>query len=375
MLSVEKIDTQNQKHVRRFLDLPFRLYRDTPLWVPPLRSDIATMLDRKKHPLYEHSDADFFLVSDGKRDVARVAMVENRPYNRYHETRIAQFYLLEFEEDAEALARLFDAASAWARARGLEYLVGPKGFGPADGYGIMVEGFDKRPMMTMMKYNFPYYPPMLEALGFQKEVDFVSCYLSPERFRLPDRVRRIAERVKARGSLQVKQFKDKRELKSWVQRIGKAYNQTFVNNWEYYPLTQRELDFVFNTLIMVADHRLFKVILHEEEVVGFLFAFPDVSHALQRARGRLTPWALVDLLRELRRTRWIAFNGAGILPEFHGMGGNALLYAEVDNSMRDFNFEHAVLCQVAESARQMRNDLENLGGLPYMNHRVYRKAL
>ncbi|MCX8024306.1 MAG: hypothetical protein N3A60_03795, partial [Thermanaerothrix sp.] len=93
----------------------------------------------------------------------------------------------------------------------------------------------------------------------------------------------------------VKSFETKSELRQWAKKIGKAYNETFVNNWEYYPLTEREVDFVVDTLITVANPRLIKIILSKDKVVGFLFGFPDVSEALQRARGRLTPWAIVDL--------------------------------------------------------------------------------
>jgi hypothetical protein len=130
-----------------------------------------------------------------------------------------------------------------------------------------------------------------------------------------------------------------------------------------------------DNLLTVADPRLIKVIAHNDEAVGFLFGFPDLSAALQRARGRLLPFGLVDLLLEMRRTRWVALNGAGILPEFQGRGGNALLYAEMENTIREYHFEHADLTQVAETAEQMRADLINLGGKAYKNHRVYRKAL
>jgi hypothetical protein len=132
---------------------------------------------------------------------------------------------------------------------------------------------------------------------------------------------------------------------------------------------------VVDNLLLVADPRLFKIITHDAEVVGFLFAFADVSAALQRARGRLSPWAIVDLLRETRRTRWVAINGVGILPEFQGQGGNALLYAEMEKTLREFPFEHADFTQIAETAAQMRKDLESLGGRPYKNHRVYARAI
>ncbi len=375
MINIRQIDTQSKAQVRRFLRIPFRLYAGHPQWVPPLLTDVRTQLDRQKHPFYEHSDADFFIAVRNGRDVGRIAALENRRFNEYHGTRQAQFYLFECEDDQEAVTALFERVFEWAQDRGLNQIVGPKGFGALDGYGLLVEGFEHRQMMTMMNYNYDYYPRLVEALGFQKEVDFVSCYLNIDTFHLPERIHRIAERVQQRGSLTVRRFRSKRALLKWAGRIGEAYNQAFVDNWEYYPLTEREIDFLVSNVLMVANHRLIKLITHWDRVVGFLFAFPDVSSALQRARGHLLPLGLPDLLLEMRRTQWVALNGAGILSEFQGRGGNALLYSEIEKSIREFNFQHADLTQVAETAVQMRNDLVNLGGKPYKNHRVYIRHL
>lgn len=375
MLSIEKIDTRNRSQVRRYINIPFRLYKDHPQWVPPLYLDAELQLNRDRHPFYEHSTADFFIASRQGKDIGRIAALENRHFNEYHGTRQAQFYHFDCENDPEAAAALFSAVFDWARQRGLDTVVGPKGFGVLDGYGILIEGYEHRQLMTMMNYNYPYYRTLVEAQGFTKEVDFVSCYLNSQAFRLPERVHRIAQRVQERGTLRVQRFRTKSDLKAWAPRIGKAYNQAFVNNWEYYPLTEREIQFILDNLLTVADPRLIKVIAHNDEAVGFLFGFPDLSAALQRARGRLLPFGLVDLLLEMRRTRWVALNGAGILPEFQGRGGNALLYAEMENTIREYHFEHADLTQVAETAEQMRADLINLGGKAYKNHRVYRKAL
>lgn len=375
MLTIEKIDTRNRAQSHRFINIPFRLYARHPQWVPPLLVDSEMQLNRRKHPFYEHSDADFFIAVRDGRDVGRVAALENCHYNQYHHTRQAQFYLFDCEDDLEAASALFERAFEWARARGLDTLVGPKGFGALDGYGLLVEGFEHRQMMTMMNYNFAYYPRLVEAMGFEKEVDFVSNYISAETFHLPERVHRIADRVRERGSLQVLRFRNKKELIAWAGRIGKAYNAAFVNNWEYVPLTDREISFLVDNLMMVADPKLIKIIVHGEDVVGFLFAFPDVSAALQRARGHLFPFGLPDLLLEMRRTKWVALNGAGILPEFQGRGGNTLLYSEMEKTISEFRFEHADLTQVAETAVQMRKDLENVGSKAYKNHRVYFRRL
>lgn len=376
MLAIEKVDTGIKSQVRRFVELPYRLYENTPQWVPPLLIDAYTYLNRKKHPFHDHSDVDFFLAVRDGRDVGRISAIENKPFNNYHNTKKADFYLFDCEDDLEAATALFDTVSDWAKARGLDRLVGPKGMGPLDGYGVLVFGHEHRQTMTMLNYNHPYYENLVEAQGFVKEVDFVSCFLPADKFQIPERVERITRRVMERGGLEVKKFKNKKELVSWAPRIGKAYNDAFVNNWEYYPLTQREIDFVVENIMTIADHRLIKIIVHGEDVVGFLFAFHDVSAALQRARGRLFPFGLLDILLELRRTDTVAVNGMGILPEFQGHGGNAMLYSEMGHTLFDFKqFTHVEMTQVAETTGQMRADLKNLNGVEYKNHRVYRKVI
>jgi hypothetical protein len=375
MLTIEPINLQDKRQVRRFVDLPGLLYQNHPQWVPPLRLDVELMLNKQKHPFYEHSDADFFIAARDGHAVGRIAALVNRRFNDYHRTRQAQFYLFECEEDQEAAGALFEQVFAWARARGLNKVIGPKGFGALDGYGLLVEGFEHRQMMTMLNYNYPYYPRLVENLGFRKEVDFISCYLGAAAFNLPERIHSIAERVQKRGTLQVKRFKDKAELKAWADRIGRAYNAAFVNNWEYYPLTEREIKFILDNILVIASPKLIKVILHDDQVVGFLFGFHDVSAGLQRARGQLFPFGLLHILWELRRTKWVALNGAGILPEYQGRGGNALLYTEMEKTIKDFGFEHADLTQVADTAVQMRSDLVNLGGKLYKTHRVYARDL
>jgi len=173
----------------------------------------------------------------------------------------------------------------------------------------------------------------------------------------------------------VKSFSGRKELLSWADRIGKAYNQTFVNNWEYYPLTDREIKFAVDGVLTIADPKFIKIILYGDEVVGFLFAFPDVSAALQRHGGKITPWALLDILLEMKRTRWVSLNGVGVLPEYHGRGGNALMYYEMQKTISDFHFDHAEQTQMADTAVQVRKDMETLGAKIYKVHRIFHRQI
>lgn len=376
MITIHKIDLVNKKEVARFIQVPFDLYAGHPQWVPPFIVDVKTMMNPDKHPYYEHSGAEFFIAEMDGKVVGRIAALENKPFNAYHDAKDAEFYLFESVDDQEVANALFETVFEWARARGLNKLVGPKGFGPLDGYGIQIEGFEHRQMMNMMNYNYPYYRDLVENLGFTKVVDFVSSYVQPQNFQLPEKVRKAAKIAKKRGTFEVVNFKNKGHLKQWAGRIGQAYNKAFIDNWEYYPLTQKEIDFVVDNVMTIVDPDLIKIIAKDGEVVGFVFPFPDVSAAMQKNGGKLGPFAILRLLGEIKRTKWISFNGVGILPEYQGLGGNAIMYAELEKSMhQNAQFIHSELTQVAETAVQMRKDLLNLGVQFYKNHRVYQRDI
>ena len=376
MLKIEKVDLSSKKQIKDFVQFQYELYKGVPQFCPPFRNDVELMLNKQKHPFFEKSEGDFFVAKINEKIVGRIAVLVNHPFNEYHKTKKGQFYLFECINDQDVANALFEAAYTWCKERGLNELVGPKGLSAFDGYGILVDGFEHRQMMIMMNYNFNYYPILLETAGFEKEVDFVSCYVKADEFKIPEKVKEVSRRVQERGKFKVLTFRNKRQMiKDWADKIGKAYNDTFVNNWEYYPLSDGEIKLLVDNLMIVADPKLFKIITYEEKLVGFLLAFPDISASLQRHNGKLTPLSIIDMLLDLKKTKWVAINGAGVLPEYHGRGGMALLYDEMEKTIRNYGFVHGEMTQVAESAVQMRRDLLNLGGQPYKNHRVYRKSL
>jgi GNAT superfamily N-acetyltransferase len=335
------------------------------------------MMDEKKHPFYDHSISEFFLAKRDGKVVGKLSMLINRPFNEYHGTKDSEFYLFDCIDDQEVANALFDHATRWTLDHGMNRIVGPKGYGPLDGYGIQVEGFEHRQMMNMMNYNYPYYQRLVENYGFVKEVDFVSSYAKLSEFILPEKVKKAIEISKKRGSLTVKSFKTKKEILAWKDKLRDAYNKSFLKNWEYYPLSDRELKFVVDNAIGFVIPEIVKFILDKDgETVGFVLPFPDASAAMQKNKGKLGPIEILRLMRELKRTEWLDFNGIGILPEFQGMGGNALLMEALESAARSQpRFVHAELTQVAETATQMRKDLANLGVRFYKNHRVYKKEL
>ena len=211
-MRILQLDLSNKRQARDFLALPFSIYRDIPQWVPPLLTDERLRLTPKRFPFYKHSHAGFFLALDGTRPIGRLAVLDNRNYNDYNRESTAFFYLFECEDNLEAATGLFDSAFAWARARGLTKILGPKGFTPMDGFGLLVKGFERRPAFGL-PYNPAYYIPLIEAQGFVKAGEAVSGYLGAD-IQFPPRIHELAERIASRRGLRIARYAKRSDLRA-----------------------------------------------------------------------------------------------------------------------------------------------------------------
>ncbi len=332
------------------------------------------ILDRR-HPFFEHSDGAFFLAEMDGRAAGRIAVLEPRRFNEYRKRRDARFYFFDCRDDAAVAGALFAAAAEWARSRGLSRLIGPQGFSGMSGGGILVEGFQHPPAMTMMGYNHPYYGKLAENSGFRKYKDFFSAWLDGAAYTTPEKIARVADITLKRGGFRVAAMRTKKDLAAMAAEIGRIYNESWEDHDEYCPLTEKELSRLASGLLLVSDPSLIKVILKGDDVAGFCLAFPDLSDALRAARGRLTPFSMLRLLAEKKRTRRYIINGIGILPRYRNTGGTAVIYRELERTLKSRNVLGADLTQIAETTVLMLKDMETLGGRVYKTHRVFQMDL
>ena len=372
-MELVQVDTNNRTQVRQFLRLPFDLYRDVPQWVPPLAPDAQRMLDRRRHPFYRQSDAAFFLAVDDGRAVGRLAVLDNADYNAFNHERTAFFCLFECVDEAGIAAALFDAAISWARTRGLHRLIGPRGFSVFDGLGLLVRGFEHRPAFGL-PYNLPYYPDLAEAVGFVGTEDIVSGYLAAETA-FPERIHRLSELVQQRRGLHIARCRNRRDLRAIIPKLKDLYNGALGSGSGGVPLTAEEVKGIADQMLWFADPRLIKIVMKGDEPVGFLFAYPDVSAALQRSQGKLFPTGWFHLWRELKRTRWINVNGAGIVEQYRGLGGTAILFSEMHKSVVEGGYLYADLVQIGLENDKMQRELQGLGIDFYKTHRMYQRLL
>ncbi|MBN1579235.1 MAG: hypothetical protein JXA89_00935 [Anaerolineae bacterium] len=373
-MQVHKIDTTQRRDVRQFIRFPFELYQDCPQWVPPIVPGMRTALNRKRSPFYRYSDADFFVAVQGEKTVGRIAAIDNRLYNDYHRSQTAFFYYFDAVDDQQVTDALLNAAFDWAQRRGLTDILGPKGLLRFDAHGVLVDGFEHRPSVGV-PYNFPYYDRLIKDAGFHKELDYYSGHITAD-YELPERLIRIADKIKQRRGFTIKTFRNKKEMWAFFPHALKIYLEAFKQVPGYYPVSEDEMRVLFERVVSIAYPDMVKLVMKGDEAVGFVISYPDVAAALQQCQGQLWPLGWIHLMRERKRTKWVTFNGVGLLPEYQGMGANAILYVELGKTLHDYQrFEHGDYVQVAESNLQSFGDASTMGFPMYKTHRIYRREL
>jgi hypothetical protein len=369
-----QIDLTDKKQVQEFLALPFRIYRDIPQWVPPLQNDERLRLNPKRYPFYKHSNAVFFLARENARTIGRLAILDPFLYNEHNHEQTAFFYLFECENDPGAASELFSEGSGWARSRGLTKMIGPKGFTALDGLGMLTKGFERRPALGQ-PYNPSYYPELVESLGFEKTNEIVSGYLG-ENIQFPERIHELAARIQERRGLHIARFQTRGELRAALSHLKALYNGALEGTSGSTPITDEEIRTLADQMLWFANPNLIKIVMKDKRPVGFLLAYPDISAALQKTKGRLFPLGWATILHELRTTDRININGAGMIEEYRGLGGTAILYSEMFKSVvENPHYRHAEVVQIGLENDKMQREMENFGVEFYKMHRMYQKNL
>ena len=372
-MQVRKINTTKPSDRNKFIRFPFKIYADNPYWVPPIQGDMEFVMNRKTYPFYKHSIAEFFIAESEGDVLGRVAILQNKNYCDFHKEKIAFFYYFDSVDDLQVSNALLQSASDWARSNGLDTILGPKGFMRSNGFGVLIEGFDKLPALGV-PYNFPYYENLLTQFGFQYYTDHISGYIVPSDG-LNEKLFTTADRIKDQGNFRVLNFDKKSQLRAWIPEIDRVHHDAFKDNPNFYPSTKEEFDIMAKNILRVATPKLIKIVLKDEQLAGFMLAYPNICPALQKTGGRLWPFGWITILCEMKATKRIDLNGVGFLPQYQGRGANILLYAEVERALRAYQGEFGDLVQVDVRNFRSKSDMETIGVKWYKTHRTYTLSL
>lgn len=371
-IAVRVVSVRDRHDFQQFLQLPWRIYRNDPLWVPPLLFDQKQLLNRRKHPFHRHAEVEYFLAWRGEEVVGRIAAIVNRQYVEFHEEVTGFFGFFESIDDHEVASALLTTAEQWVAARGMRQMRGPMSFSTNEECALLIDGFDSAPAV-MMPYNPTYYPQLLEGSGYVKAKDLLA-YLVDGTVPPPPRLVSGVERLLQRQNIVIRPFNLKR-FKQEVEKLTAIYQSAWERNWGFVPMIQAEVDNFADQMKWVANPNLCLLAEIDGEAIGFALALPDYNQVLRHMNGRLFPFGLFTFLWYRRKISTARVLILGLKPGFRRRGIDAMLYLRLWQEAPKNGYPIVECSWILEDNWDMRRALERMGGRLYKTYRVYEKQL
>jgi hypothetical protein len=360
--------------VQEFIELPFRLHSSSPQWVPPLRLERHAFLSRRVNAYFRHADARLFVAERGGRVVGRISAQIDHHYNEFHRTRWGMFGFLELEDDPEVFAALLATAEEWLRARGIEHMVGPFDFSMNDEAGVLIEGFDREPMIRQ-PWHPPYVQRLCEDAGLTKAVDLLMWEIAiSDRPSVRPAVFEIAHRARERHGMTVRHM-TRRSLRRDLDLFAEVYNAAWADNWGFVPYSKEDLDAYAIDLQLVFDEKWFMVAeTRDGEVAGVAMSPLDVNQVLRRMQGSLLPTGWWHWVRRQQVIDRIRVGFLGVKPEYVHTGVAAMFYVEHFDCAVGANQVWAEMGWILET-NPINKGMKALGGRIVKRYRVYERDL
>ena len=365
----------NRRQLNAFIRLPWRLYAQDPLWVPPLK------LERRLHfsslnPYFAHSRWQGWIAWQGDRPVGRISAQVDELHRRHYGVRSGHFGFLECENNPDVMRALVAECENWLAQYQTEVITGPFNFSVNQECGLLVDGFDTPPMI-MMPHNHRWYAELLEQQGYAAAKDLYAYWIRPD-FAIPRVMQTLVDRfgksVRLRG-LNRKKFKQEMET------LRDIFNDAWSDNWGFVPFTREEFAELGTSLRLFVPDDFIRIAEHQGKAVAFIVILPNLNEVLHDLDGNLFPSGVFKIIQALRkrRIRTARIPLMGVRKELQNTPLGVALALLVIHNLRqpviDRGIEGVELSWILEDNQGMRSILERAGSRLYKTYRIYRKQL
>jgi len=374
-LSIRPVRTRRE--LKRFVKVPFALHRDHPQWVPPLILDRMQFLNRRKNPYFQHAEAELFVAERDGEPVGRISAQLDREWDAAQGGEDGMFGFFETIDDREVAAALLGAAEDWLAERGRKRLLGPMDFTTNDEVGILIEGYERRPMI-LQNWHPPFYKELLEELGYGKAMDLLMWYLELGELKQGDQfapeIHAAATKALRDEGVEIRSI-DKGDLPAEMRRFSEVYNEAWADNWGFVPPTDAEVEFHAKILKQVIDEHWAFVAERDGETVGVALTLPDINQVLAQMGGRLLPLGWLRFLRGKPKIDRVRVFALGVKDEFRHSGVAAGLYLKHLEAASPDGVPGGETGWILETNEPMNRAMEGMGGEVVKKYRIYEKAL
>lgn len=372
MIEIKEVTTRRQQ--RQFVDFPTKLYRKNPYYVHPLRMDELNLFN-EKNVSYEDVDAVYYLAYKDGKIVGRIAGLIQRLYNQKVNEKRVRFTRFDCIDDEKVARALFTAVERWGKNKGMDIIHGPMGFNDLDREGMLIEGFDELATFEE-QYNYAYYPKLMEACGYEKEVDWLEYKIYPTEEN-EERVNRLSEAVLKRYKLRIATAKNKKEyIEKYKQGIFEIIDEAYGDLYGTVPFTDKVRDQIISQFKLFLSMKFLITLVNEnDEVVAFGLAIPSLSKAIQKSKGRITPLAVFRVVHAVKHPKICDFGLIGVRKTYANRGLPAVMMNWIMTQMKDCNLDYCETNLNLEYNIHIQNQWKNFKHEQHKRRRSYVKNI
>jgi hypothetical protein len=371
------VEVKSKDHIREFLKLPVRLYKNEPKWIRPLDKDIESVFDTEKNKTFRHGECiRWILVNDKNETIGRVAaFINHKIAKKGNEQPTGGMGFFEVINDKQAAFMLFDQCKQWLQSKGMEAMDGPINFGNRDRWwGLLIEGFDREPNYQC-NYNFQYYKDFFEAYGFKVYFNQFTFYRTVEGPLHP----RLHEKAELMAKDPDYEFRHitKAEIKKLPEYILTVYNKAWAKRAESPELTMAQAKLIVKQMKPIMDIHLLYFGFYKGEPISFFLSLPEINQIFKHVNGKLDLIGKIKFLwHTLMKTNRKAFGVLfGVVPAHQGKGADGAMVLASRKVLQDEykRYDEYEMNWIGDFNPRMINVVEQVNVQTSKTHATYRK--
>lgn len=373
--SVTVRPVEGKKDLSAFIDLPFRLHAGTK-WVPPLKLERKIFLSKKQNAFFTHGEGEYFLAERDGKVVGRISAQIDDSYNEYHDAKWGSFGFIEFEDDQAILDALLDAAANWLSERGMDRMVGPIDFTMNNEAGLLVEGYEKEPIL-LQPWHPEYYKARFEQAGLTKAMDLLMWSLVvDDKEKVHPAIFEAAEKAESEHGLRLEKMTRRSLSKDYSGPFRELFNAAWSDNWGYAPYTEKDLKALAEEAqLAYTKEWMMKAVNKDGEVVGMAITIPDLNQVLAKMNGKVFPFGIFTFLFGRKSIDRIRVGFLGVHPDHQHTGAAALLYREHFDAAQRTGVKTGEMGWILETNKPMNWAMQGMNGKISKRYRIYDRPL
>lgn len=367
-------EATSKKDLKAFVQFPFKLYKDSKYWVPPIIKQELETFNKDKNPIFNDAEARFFLAYKAGEIVGRIAAIINWLEVDKQNIKKMRFGWFDFIDDLEVSQLLFETVETIGREHQLSYIEGPVGFSNLDKVGVMTEGFDH--LATMITwYNYEYYVSHYKARGYEIEKEYAESSFPFNNVK-PEFFKKAQETIKRRYNLRALKFTKTSEVMPYVDRMFDLFNESYASLSSFVEITEIQKEYFKKKFISFINPEYIKFVLDgNDKLIGFAIVMPRFAQALQKANGKLFPFGFTHILKAKKNSKEVIFYLIGILPEYQNKGVHAIIFNEYYETFTEKGIHTCYRTPELEDNLAIKQIWKHFAPVTYARRKTFKKYL